>query len=266
MSSTISAMEAFKSGMMAQDISLRVIGNDLANGRTTGYRAQTAEFQDVVYETLASSGAGTGNNSTAAQPIQIGLGTRFSGTSTNMTPGALQFTGNPYDMAILDGESSYFQVEKDGQVHYTRAGNFKKDANGLLVTSDGYPLQPNITIPPGARSISIGANGVVTALLPGQNDPEQLGQITLAVFTNPGGLTRVGKNLYLAGGNSGEANVVNPGENGAGSLQQSHCEGSNVNIVEKMLDMMLAQRIFESNSKGVSIGDSMMETVIQLRR
>lgn len=259
------ALNTAGTGMVAQQYNLDVIANNLANVNTAAFKAQRAEFQDLMYQTFRSSGAPAGGDYRLPQSVQVGLGARFAASATNFARGPLQPTGNALDVAI-NGDG-FFAVERpDGTIAYTRDGTFKRDANGLLTTNDGFPLQPNITIPVGASAISIAGDGTVSATLPGNDEPTELGRITLTIFSNPSGLTRIGQNLYLAGGASGEAQVVNPGEGGAGILQSEFVEGSNVQVVEEMVRMILAQRAYEINSKAIQTSDDMLGILANLKR
>jgi flagellar basal-body rod protein FlgG len=252
-------------GMVAQQFNLDTIANNLANVNTTSFKQQRAEFSDLFYQTFKASGAGNGGSARQPGSLQVGLGSKFTASATNFANGPLQPTGNPLDMAI-SGEG-FFQVEMpNGRSGYTRDGSFKRDVNGLVVTSEGYPLQPSITIPAGASAISISETGLVSAILPGQNEPQEVGQITIAIFANPAGLTRLGQNLYEAGGASGTAQVVNPTEEGAGGLQPGFLEGSNVQVVEEMVRMILAQRAYEINSKAILTADEMLGILNTLKR
>jgi flagellar basal-body rod protein FlgG len=252
-------------GMVAQQFNLDTIANNLANVNTTSFKQQRAEFTDLFYQTFRASGANSGQTARQPTPLQIGLGSKFSATSTNFSGGPLQATGNPFDLAI-NGDG-FFQVEMpNGRLGYTRDGSFKRDVNGLVVTSDGYPLQPAITVPSGAVAISVSESGVVSAILPGQNEPQEIGTITLAMFANPSGLTRIGQNLFEAGGASGEAQTVNPNEEGAGKLQSGFLEGSNVQVVEEMVRMIMAQRAYEINSKAITTADEMLSILNNLKR
>ncbi len=252
-------------GMVAQQTNLDVIANNLANVNTTAFKQQRAEFQDVMYQTLRASGASTGGSTSAPTGVQVGLGAKFAGNATSHVQGGLQATGNPYEVAI-SGEG-FFSIElPDGSTGYTRDGSFKRDANGDLVTTDGFRLQPQITVPVNATSFTIGPNGQVTAQIPGESNPRTLGTIQLSVFPNPSGLTRIGQNLYQAGGASGDPQTVDAGSDGAGSLQGGFLEGSNVSIVEEMVRMILAQRSYEVNSKAIQTADDMLSTLNQLKR
>lgn len=259
------ALTTSGAGMIAQQYNLDTIANNLANVNTTGFKNQRSEFQDLMYQTI--KGSGTLTSGAAAQPtsVQVGLGTRFSGHAISFSQGALQSTTNPLDLSISG--NGFFQVElPDGRTAYTRDGSFKMDANGLVVTSDGYPLVPNITIAPGSRAISISETGQVSAITPDGNEPADLGTIQVAVFPNESGLLRIGQNLFEGGGASGEASAVDPGTAGAGRIQSGFLEGSNVQIVEEMVRMIMAQRAYEINSKGVMTADEMLSTLNNLKR
>jgi len=251
--------------MVAQQHNLDTIANNLANVNTTAFKEQRAQFQDLVYQTFRASGANSGGGTQTPQPAQVGLGSRFSASSTNFSVGTIEPSGDPLHMAISgDG---FFQITlPDGTAAYTRDGSFALDANGQVVTADGYLLEPNIVIPEGARAISISANGNITAILPGQNDPSELGDIQIAVFPNPAGLTRMGQNLYRAGGGSGDPVDTTPGESGAGTLNQFFLEGANVQVVEEMVRMIVAQRAYEINSKAIQTADDMLSILNNLKR
>jgi flagellar basal-body rod protein FlgG len=251
--------------MVSQQYNLDVIANNLANVNTTSYKGQRAEFQDLMYQTFKASGSTTGTG--IAQPIslQVGLGSRFASSASSFAPGPLQATGNPMDVAI-NGDG-FFQVQRpDGTIGYTRDGSFKRDASGVLVTSDGYHLIPEITIPSGATAVNVAPNGSVSAILAGANEPTELGLIQIVTFSNAAGLNRVGQNLFTAGGASGDAQVVNPGESGTGTLQSAFLEGSNVQVVEEMVKMILAQRAYEINSKAIQTADDMLGVLNNLKR
>lgn len=253
------------SGMIAQQTNLDTIANNLANVNTTAFKTQRSEFQDLVYQTIRASGAATSGSFSTPSAIQVGLGSKFTTNLQMMTQGAMLQTGNPLDIAIQgDG---FFKVQMpDGSDAYTRDGSFKRDANGLLVTSDGYHLSPEITVPAGATSISVSPNGAVSAILPGSGEPTLLGNITLTRFTNPNGLTRLGQNLYQQGGGSGTGTDGAPGADGNGTLAAGFLEGSNVQIVDEMVRMITAQRAYEINSKAITTSDEMLQTVNQLKR
>lgn len=244
--------------MIAQQFNLDTIANNLANVNTTGFKGQRAEFEDLMYETVR------GGNQTSG-PVQVGLGSALSATAQSFGQGALQTTGNPLDLAII-GDGFFPVTRPDGSAAYTRDGTFKRDANGLIVTSDGYPLDPQITVPPNAISVSVGADGKISAMIPGQNNPQEIGTIQIAHFSNPAGLNRIGQNLFAASGASGDAQVVTPGQDGAGEIRAGVLEGSNVQVVEEMVKMIMAQRAYEINSKAIQTSDEMLSTINNLKR
>jgi flagellar basal-body rod protein FlgG len=258
------ALNTAGAGMVAQQMNLDVIANNLANVNTTAFKQQRAEFQDMMYQTFRSSGAATGSDSSVPQAAQIGLGARFTASASSFAQGSVITSGNPLDLSIQgDG---FFQIVKDGQTLFTRDGSFKLDSNGQIVTSDGYPLEPSIQVPAGTTNITISPQGSVDGLLPGSATPQNLGNITLATFPNPAGLTRVGQNLYASGGGSGDATVVTPGSDGAGQVQAYSLEASNVQIVEEMVRMITAQRAYEINSKAIQTADDMLGVLNNLKR
>jgi len=259
------ALNTAGTGMVSQQMNLDIIANNLANVNTAGFKGQRAEFQDLMYQTYRASGAATQGEARLPQSAQIGLGSRFSASATLFTTGSMSNTGNALDVAV-NGDG-FFQIQlPDGSTAFTRDGSFKTDANGLMVTSDGYALLPNITIPNGARALTISGEGFISAILPGNNDPEDLGQIQVAMFTNPAGLTRAGQNLYKGGGASGEPQIVTPGQEGSGTLLQMMLEGSNVQVVEEMVKMITAQRAYEINSKAIQTSDDMLSVLNNLKR
>lgn len=259
------ALTTAGTGMVAQQMNLDVIANNLANVNSNAFKSQRAEFQDLMYQTYRASGATNGGEATLPSAAQIGLGSRFAASSTNFTFGTLNATGNPFDVAI-NGDGFFKISMPDGSTVYTRDGSFKPDANGLLVTSDGYSLDPQVTVPTGANAITIAPNGTVTAILPGTNEPTPIGNIGVVTFPNPAGLTRAGQNLYRAGGGSGDPIDATPGEQGTGTLQQRFLEGSNVQIVEEMVRMITAQRAYEINSKAIQTADEMLGILNGLKR
>lgn len=260
----IRALYTAASGMNAQQLNLDNIANNLANSSTSGFQQRRMQFSDLLYQSQVLPGSAATQQTTVASGMQIGLGVRAGSTSILQTQGNLQATGNPLDVAI-EG-SGFFQVLlPTGQTGFTRAGSFELDSQGNVVTPDGNPLQPGITIPGNATAISIGSDGTVTATLPGQTQASKLGQIQLAIFANPGGLNSVGNNLYLPTTASGEAIVGTPGgSDGLGTLQQSSLEQSNVSVVEQFVEMIVAQRSYESNSRVVKAADEMLQQLNQL--
>ena len=259
---TTAAMHIARTGLDAQDMRMRVISNNLANVNTTGFKRDRAAFETLAYQTITSSGQPSTAETRYATGLNLGTGVRVQGTARIETQGSLNTTANALDMA-LDGDG-YFQVDlPGGQIGYTRAGNFARSPEGLLVTSDGYQLQPGITIPEGATSITVGADGTVSAVVPGQSEPAELGQIQIATFANPAGLQPNGSNYLTETSGSGAANVGIAGQDGRGRIRQGMLEGSNVNVVEELVDMIETQRAYEVNSKMISATDEMLRYVNQ---
>ena len=261
----IRALYTAASGMSAQQLNLDTIANNLANSSTTGFRQLRLEFQDMLYQNLITPGAAQ-SQTTVSAGLQVGLGTRSAATEVIMTQGALNQTNNPLDMAI-EG-TGFFQIQRpDGTIAYSRAGQFYQNNQGSIVTTDGDPLVPTITIPANATSITVTQYGVVNATLPGQTNPTQLGQIQLATFPNPGGLQSMGSNLLQQTLSSGDPVLGNPGgTEGLGTLQQGYLENSNVDVVTEFVQMVLAQRAYESNSKVIKAADDMYSQVNNLTR
>jgi flagellar basal-body rod protein FlgG len=260
------SMNTAATGMAAQQTNLDVISNNLANVNTTAYKSQRAEFQDLMYQTVSTAGVSASGSSAQPGTTQVGLGTTFAATESNFAAGALTTTGNPLDMAITG--NGFFQVlMPDGSFAYTRDGSFKTDSTGLLVTSDGYPVDPPITLPNGASSISVNAQGVISVIQPGSSDAVNLSPpINITMFSNPGALQRVGQNLFLANKASGSPETGTPGQNGSGSIVAGYLEGSNVQVVQEMVNMIMAQRAYEINSKAIQTSDEMLSTANGLKR
>ncbi len=250
------ALYTAASGMAARQLAISTIANNLANLSTTGYKRRHAEFQDLLYQTLRAAGAQTSATTQAPAPIEIGLGTRPVATPADFAQGDLKQTQNPLDLAI-DGRGFFAVRQPNGELAYTRAGNFSLDADGGLVTADGDALEPAITVPREATLVQVAADGTVSATVPGETAPRSLGQIELTMFTNPGGLQSQGKNLYLPSPASGEAATVAPGEQGAGRLDSGFLEGSNVDVVQEFVDMILSQRAYESIARVLKSADEM---------
>jgi flagellar basal-body rod protein FlgG len=251
------------SGMNAQQTNLDNVANNLANANTAGFRKRRVQFQDMIYQNMVTPGAAA-TQQTVSAGLQIGLGTRAAATEILQSQGDFQQTGNPLDLAIQG--IGYFQVlTPTGQLAYTRSGSFHLDSQGNVVTSDGDALQPTLTIPSDATAITVGSDGTVTVTLPGQNQSQQIGQIQLATFPNPGGLNSIGANLLLPTSSSGDAITGNPGgSEGLGTLVQGSLEQSNVNTVEEFIQMILAQRSYEANSQVAKAADQMFQEVNQL--
>ncbi|WP_033170613.1 flagellar basal-body rod protein FlgG [Selenomonas sp. ND2010] len=260
------ALWSAASGMKGQQTNMDVISNNIANVNTYGGKKVRAEFQDLVYQTIRDAGAQSGADSQYPTGMQIGLGTRVAATNRVFTQGSLQTTDNPTDIGI-QGEGFFRITLPDGTIGYTRDGSFKLDSQRRMVTTDGYPLADDITIDQNAPSdsIVIAGDGQVSCT-PAGGTQQNVGQITLARFVNPAGLTAIGKNLFVVSEASGEAIESNPGEEGAGTLTQGTLEMSNVQIVEEMVNMIISQRAYESNSKAVTTSDSMLEIANGLKR
>ncbi len=259
------ALHIAATGMLAQQLNVEVISNNIANMRTTGYKRQRAEFQDLLYQNLKRVGTNSSDSGTIAPAgIQIGLGVRTASTYRVMGQGDLQNTDKSLDMAIR-GEGM-FQIQlPDGQSAYTRAGSFELNADGLLVTLDGYQVQPGITIPDDAREIAINAQGQIEVFTGTSTTSQIAGQIELARFVNKAGLEAIGDNLFLETPASGSANTGSPGAVGFGSILQKFLEGSNVNAVGEISDLIAAQRAYEMNAKVITASDEMMRATSNVR-
>jgi len=256
------AMHIARTGLDAQDMRMRVISNNLANVNTTGFKKDRAAFETLAYQVVTAPGAASTQQTQYATGLNLGTGVRVQGTARIETQGSLQTTGNALDMA-LDGDG-YFQVQlPSGNLAYTRAGNFSRSPQGLLVTSEGYQVQPGITVPEGATSITVGTDGTVSATLQGQSEATQIGQIQIASFPNPAGLQATGDNYLIETQASGTVNMGVAGEDGRGNIRQGMLEGSNVNVVEELVDMIETQRAYEVNSKMISASDEMLKYVNQ---
>ena len=253
-----------KTGMEGQQTKLDSISNNLANVATNGYKRSDVVFEDLMYQNLRPSGAATSEQSTLPTGLQVGLGVRAAGTTRNFSQGNLQQSGNNYDVAIKG--AGFFQIQlPDGTTGYTRDGAFQVDANGQFVTNNGYVVQPVITIPKDALSVTIGADGTVEVTTPGNTaKPTNVGQLQLASFVNPAGLEPRGQNLYTETAASGTPNAGAPNSNSLGALQQGFVEGSNVNVVEELVSMIATQRAYELNSKAIQTSDQMLQKLGQL--
>jgi flagellar basal-body rod protein FlgG len=250
--------------MTAQQLNLDNIANNLANVQTTGFQHRQVNFVDLLYQNEVMPGAAATQQTTVAAGLQVGLGTRPVATEINQTQGEFTTTNNPLDMAI-QGEGFFQILLPNGQTGYTRDGSLHPDAQGQLVTADGNPLQPAVTIPADAISITVGNDGTVSVTQPGQTQATQVGQIQIALFVNPGGLNAIGDNIYLQTTASGQPIVGNPGgSDGLGTLQQGMLEQSNVSVVTEFVAMILAQRSYESNSRVVKAADEMLQQLNQL--
>jgi len=252
-----------KTGLDAQQMQLDTISHNLANVSTNGYKRSQAVFEDLLYQNLRQAGGQETQQNQLPTGLQLGTGVRPVATSRLFTQGNLQQTGNTFDMAI-DGNGFFSLQMPDGTVAYTRDGSFRVDASGQLVTSNGMPMSPPISIPPNATSVTIGADGVVTVMQAGQPNPTQVGQVQLATFVNPAGLDPKGQNLYLETAASGAPTIGTPGNNGAGLVNQGYVETSNVNVVEELVAMIQTQRAYEINSKSIQTSDQMLARLSQL--
>ena len=252
-----------KTGMEAQQTQLDTITNNLANVGTNGFKRSHAVFEDLIYQNLRQSGAASSGQTQLPTGLQVGLGVRAVATSRNFTQGNLQQTTNSLDVAIKG--QGFFQIQMpDGTTAYTRDGSFQRDANGQLVTNSGFVVQPGITIPAAAQSITIAADGIVSVALPNQTAPQQVGQLQTTTFANPSGLEPLGQNLFAETASSGTPNAAAPGAAGHGSLLQGHVETSNVNVVEELVSMIQTQRAYELSSKAIQTSDQMLQRLGQL--
>ncbi|RQO56388.1 flagellar basal body rod protein FlgG [Paucibacter sp. KBW04] len=252
-----------KTGMEAQQTQLDTISHNLANVGTNGFKRSHAVFEDLIYQNLRQSGANSTEQTQLPTGLQLGLGVRPVATSRIYSQGNLQQTTNNLDLAIKG--NGFFQVQMpDGTTAYTRDGSFQLDANGQMVTNNGYTLLPGITVPSNATSVTIGNDGTVSITVPGQTTPQTLGQIQLANFVNPAGLDPKGQNLFAETASSGTPNAGAPNANGLGALQQGYVETSNVNVVEELVAMIQTQRAYELNSKAVQTSDQMLQKLAQI--
>jgi flagellar basal-body rod protein FlgG len=254
------AMWAAKTGLDAQQTQMAVVSNNLANVNTTGFKKGRAVFEDLMYQNLRQVGASTSQDTQAPSGMSLGTGVRVVATEKVYTQGSFNQTGNALDVAIAG--RGFLQVAlPDGTLAYTRDGSLQVNSQGQLVTSSGYAIQPSLTIPSGAQSISISADGTVSATLAGESAPTQVGTLQLADFVNPAGLQPRGENMLTESAASGTAQVSTPGLNGLGNLQQGAVEASNVNVVEEMVNMIQAQRAYEMNTKAISSSDQMLQFI-----
>ncbi|HEY9219477.1 MAG TPA: flagellar basal-body rod protein FlgG [Phenylobacterium sp.] len=260
------ALRTAATGMSAQQLNVDVISNNIANMNTVGFKRQRAEFQDLLYQTLEMPGAQSSDQGTIVPTgVQIGAGVKAGSTYRIHQQGSLTRTDNPYDLAI--GGRGFFQVTMpNGQIGYTRAGNLSLNNEGQLVTEDGYPIEPAITVPQDATTVSVSKTGQVQAATAGQTEPQVIGQLELATFVNDAGLQSIGDNLLIETTASGAATVGQPGSDGIGDLIQGHVEASNVDAVSEITALIVAQRAYEMNSKVISAADEMLQTASQVTR
>ena len=253
------------SGMQAQRLNIDVISNNLANVNTTGFKRSRADFQDLLYETIKPAGVASSAGTQSPTGIQLGQGTRPVATQKIFLQGSYQQTQSELDIAI-EGDGFFQVLQPNGDVAYTRAGAFKIDSDGRIVTSDGFLMEPEISIPSDSTSISIGTDGTVSVLQAGETEPSEIGTIQLAKFINPAGLHSIGRNLYLSSAASGEAITGTAGENGFGTTAQGYLEMSNVSVVDEMVNMITAQRAYEINSKAIQASDEMLQMTNNIKR
>ena len=252
-----------KTGMEAQQTQLDVISHNLANVATNGYKKSHAVFEDLMYQNLRQTGAASSEQTQLPTGLQVGLGVRTVATSRQFSQGGLQQTTNSLDVAIKG--NGFFQVQMpDGTTGYTRDGAFQLNATGQLVTNNGQLVQPGVTIPPNAQSVTIAQDGKVSVSMPGQAAPQAVGQLTLASFVNPAGLEPRGQNLFTETAASGTPVAAAPGADGMGALSQGFIETSNVNVVEELVAMIQTQRAYEVNSKAITTSDQMLQRLTQL--
>lgn len=252
-----------RSGLDAQQTQLDVIANNLANVGTTGFKKARAVFEDLLYQVIRQPGAQSSQQTQLPSGFQLGVGVRTVATERIHTQGALQQTGNTLDVAI-NGRGFFQVLMPDGSTTYTRDGSFQVDSQGTLVTASGYAIQPNITIPADAMTVTIARDGTVSVTQPGVATPTVLGQLQLASFINPAGLQSLGENLYAETAASGAPQVNLPGLGGLGVLNQSMIETSNVNVAEELVNMIMAQRAFELNSRAITTSDQMLQRLTQI--
>jgi flagellar basal-body rod protein FlgG len=262
----IRALFSAASGMAAQQINVDNIAHNLANASTSGYKMRRAQFQDLLYQNMVQPGASASQSTVVPTGLQVGLGTRAASNEIIFTQGSFSATENPLDL-VIQGKG-FFQVRRaSGETAYTRAGSFHLDRDGNMVTGDGETLEPQITLPPDAQSVTVSPDGTVSYTLPGQTSAQTAGQIQLAGFSNPAGLNSIGRNLYMTTDASGEPTVANPGgQEGLGSLLQGYTEQSNVSVVEEFINLIVSQRAYEANSKVVKAADEMYQQVNNLSR
>ena len=262
----IRALFTAATGMIGQQLNVDTIANNLANVNTTSFKKSRVNFQDLLYETLKAAGTETTAGATVPEGIQVGHGVRPASIAKLFTQGNLIQTGNPLDL-VIEGDG-FFQIElPDGTIAYTRDGNFKIDQTGRIMTVDGYLLTPGITIPVDYTQISVGSDGVVSALQQGNTTPTNLGTIQLVRFVNPSGLdARLGRNLLLETEASGPPLIGEPGLEGLGTIEQGFLENSNVQVVEEILQLIIAQRAYEASSRVIQASDEMLQTANNVRR
>lgn len=259
------ALHTAATGMRAQELNIDIIANNLANINTAGFKRRRAQFQDLLYQNLRTAGSASTGSTEVPTGLQVGLGSKPVATEVLFQQGSFTVTNNPLDLAI-EGAGFFQILLPDGELAYTRAGSFHLNREGQIVTADGNPLEPSITIPQNALSIDIGKDGTVSVTLPNQTAATQVGQIQIATFPNPAGLNSIGSSLFLPTTSSGEAIVGAPGTEERGTIIQGFLEQSNVNIVEEMVNMIISQRAYETNSRVIRAADDMLSQVNNMVR
>lgn len=258
----LSALWVSKTGLEAQDLALTTVSNNLANVSTTGFKKDRPVFEDLLYQTQRQPGANSSADTRLPSGLQLGTGVRTAGTQKIFTTGSLELTDQPLDLAI--NGRGFFQITMpDGSISYTRDGTFHMDSDGVVVNVNGYPLEPQITVPEQTNQLTISEDGIVQATIYGDTTPQDLGQIETVDFINPAGLQAIGGNLFLETASSGAPQAGVPGEDGFGSIEQGALENSNVEVVEELVKMITVQRAYEMNSKVVSAADGMLQFLTQ---
>lgn len=252
-------------GMMAQQLNVDVIANNLSNVNTTGFKKSRVNFQDLLYQTTSFGGAYNTTETQLPSGLQVGLGTKPMSTQKIFSQGDFRKTDNPYDL-IVKGDGFFQVINPDGETMYTRDGAFSTNSEGVLVNNEGMPMEPQIVIPNNTTKMVVGSDGTVSVMTPGDVTAQQVGQILITRFSNPSGLDSAGRNLYRASGSSGTPQIGTPGTEGLGSLDQGYLENSNVDIAEEMIRMIMAQRAYEINSKAIQTADNMMGMANNIKR
>ncbi len=261
----IRALYSAASGMQAETLNIDVIANNLANINTTGFKKSRTEFQDLIYQSIREPGAKSTISTEIPTGVQVGLGVKPIAVSRIFSQGNFKHTGNALDI-VIEGEGFFQVTNPDGTINYTRSGSFSKDSTGRIVTSDGYPMEPAITIPADALSVTIGNDGTISVTRPGETTPTEVGTIQLAKFVNPAGLKSLGKNLFVNTQSSGDPIQGTPSLEGFGTVAQGFQEMSNVDIVEELVGMITAQRSYETNARAIKASDEMLNRAINLGR
>jgi flagellar basal-body rod protein FlgG len=260
----IQSLMTAATGMNAQQLTMDTISNNLSNVNTTGFKDQTAQFQDLIYQALREPGTRNVDGALSPAGIETGLGVKASATSRNFAEGPLTETDNPLDCAI-QGDGMFQVTLPDGTIGYSRDGSFQLSSEGTITNASGYQISPQITVPQGAQNLTIATDGTISVTLPGQTTSTQIGKMELARFVNPGGLKSLGGNLFAETDASGTPIVSQPGQNGAGTVEQNYVEGSNVQVVQEMVNMITAQRAYEIISKAISSADEMLQTANNMK-